>query len=675
MAFAGTMSRALRLMRKPPGYTVRRIAREASMEADRVLAPLAARRISAGWLVRAAGQPNLAALWQKLAERPYPLQTTTFDAAEFSTRFPQAKRKIMAAAERALAREIDLLGTGPTKLGMPIDWLRDVRTGDRWEPAFCRSIDYVNRGRPSDVKIPWEISRLQWLLPAGQAFRLTGEERFAAAARDIVDEWIAGNPYAWTVNWSCTMEPALRILGWTWLFHQFARSRAWADEGFRGRFLSALYLHGQFVEKHIERSSINGNHLTADAAGLVFAGLFFGSIGDAPRWAAAGWSELVREIERQVHPDGVDFEASVPYHRLVVELFLLPGRYRQAFALPIPSVYADRLRAMARFTSAYSRPDGSSPVWGDADDGRALPLGTQGLTDHRYLVGLIALAFDDPELMALPWGEGDEIAWHFGTAALARKRPDAPLTSQAFKDGGFYILRNARSHVFIDCGPVGLAGLGGHGHNDALAFEAWLDGVPLIVDRGSYVYTASFEERNAFRSTRAHSTLQVDGQEINRFYAPDNLWNLHEDARAACLAFTSSSDADQFVGLHHGYQRLADAVTIHRTVTLDHRSGLLTIRDEASGSGHHSLRLPFAISREVKPGALARRSVTLAAGSRSFLLEWDGDPAWKWTLEPTRLSPRYGVVLPSSRLVWTAEADLPLRLDISLRPVQGRRPE
>ena len=32
-------------------------------------------------------------------------------------------------------------------------------------------------------------------------------------------------------------------------------------------------------------------------------------------------------------------------------------------------------------------------------------------------------------------------------------------------------------HVLIDAGPVGMAGRGGHGHNDCLAFDAMLDGV------------------------------------------------------------------------------------------------------------------------------------------------------------------------------------------------------
>ena len=674
MALSASLARLARVLRKPPGYVIRRSLREARMEGDRLLGPLAARRVTGERLARQAGAASLGDLWERLRQRPYPLAGGNFDAEDFSARFPEAREAILAAAERAVSREVDLLGCGPVELGRPIDWLGDLKTGDRWQPAFCRSIDYVNRGRPSDVKRPWELSRLQWLLPAGQAFRLTGDERYAQAARDIVDEWISANPHAWTVNWSCTMEPALRILSWTALFHFLAGSQSWADEGFRGRFLSALYMHGSFVETHIERASINGNHLTADAAGMVFAGLFFEGIGAAGRWAAAGWRELEREIGLQVHPDGVDFEASVPYHRLVAELFLLAARYRQVRGLDVSSAYAGRMKAMAAFTAAYSRPDGTSPVWGDADDGRAVPLGTQALGDHRYLVGLVALAFDDEALSARSWGAGDEIAWHFGPAAPSRRQPERAPASAAFREGGVYILQNARNHVFVDCGPVGLAGLGGHGHNDALSFEAWLDGTALIVDPGAYVYTSSFEERNAFRSTAAHNTIQVDDAEINRFHSPDNLWNLHEDARAECLVFRTSKEETEFVGLHHGYQRLAEPAIVRRSLRLDHATGALDMRDEVSGPGRHRLSLPLHLSPDVSVTEDGGDAVTLAAGGKRFRLEWSGSSGWELSVEPARVSPSYGVAIPSSRLVWRREGSTPCDLRIRISASEDGRP-
>src|SRR6185312_14839005 len=154
----------------------------------------------------------------------------------------------------------------------------------RWPLGYFRGIDYINRGRPSDVKTVWELSRLQWIVPCGQAYVLTREVRHAAVARDIIEQWIEANPYACSVNWACTMEPALRIFSWTWMFFACGRSTAWADSVFRERFLCTLYLHGLFTQRFIERSDINGNHFTADAAALVLAGAFFGVSHDAGSW-------------------------------------------------------------------------------------------------------------------------------------------------------------------------------------------------------------------------------------------------------------------------------------------------------------------------------------------------------------------------------------------------------
>lgn len=663
MDVSSLIARAGRLLRKPPGYLVRRIAHEIKMESDRVLAPAQARRMSGKALARMAGVADVDALWDLLARRPYPVVTSGLDRQEFERLFPGAEEIIFSRAQDALAHRIDLLGTGPVELGARIDWLQDFKTGDRWPAAFCRSIDYMNRGRPSDVKVPWELSRLQWLLPAGQAFVLTGDEAYARGVRDVIEQWIDANPYAWSVNWSCTMEPALRLQTWTWFFHVFARSEAWRDATFRSRFLSMLYLHGAFTEKHIERSTINGNHLTADAAGMVFAGLFFRGIGDADRWAEEGWRTLVAEMPLQVHEDGVDFEASTAYHRLVTELFLMPARYRLAAGLPIAADYRARLEAMGKFAAAYTRPDGTSPNWGDADDGRALPMGTQALGDHRYLVPMIEATFGSAAVAVPPAG-GDEIAWHCGLDRIGATFATT-IASQAFPQGGVYILAAGDSHVFIDCGPVGLAGLGGHGHNDPLSLDAWLGGEPLIVDPGSYVYTASFEDRQAFRSTAYHNTPQLDGIDANRLHAPDNLWNMHDDARAECLAFEPTATGGRFAGRHFGYERLSQAAIVLRTVRLD---GALTVEDEITGEGRLEIEIPYHLA----PGVTVFQedaSFRLAAGGRAFRLTWEAPEGSELRIEDARFSPSYGVAVATKKLVLRLAAALPARICIRVEQI------
>lgn len=657
--------RAHRIFRKPPSYVAQRLIREADCELDRWLAPIRERRMTSARLLAISGAASIDALWQKLRSRPYPAVTTPIDAALLEKLEPGERERILAAAQRACEHTVDLLGTGPVSLGDEIDWSHDHRVGQGWPPGFARSIDYVNRDRPSDVKVPWEISRLQWLIPAGQAYLLTGDDRYALSARRILQDWIAKNPLAYTVNWSCTMEAALRIFTWSWLFHVFAGSTSWRDEKFRSDFLASLYLHGDFTRRHIEKADINGNHYTADLAGLVIAGLFFGDMGDAPRWREIGWNGLQEEIDRQVFADGVDFEASCPYHRLVLELFLWPALYRQACGEAVPAPYAERLLAMTRFVAAYAREDGSSPLWGDADDARALPFGGQKLGDHRYLIGLTAVAFKDPALAASFSGSRSELIWVLGpeSAASLPIAPGAVVPSAAFPQGGVYIMRHRDSHVFIDCGPLGLAGRGGHGHNDALSFEAWLNGAPLIVDRGSYVYTASFDDRNAFRATASHNTPCVDGEEINRF-DPQNLWSMQNDARAECKTWLSDDSQDVLIGIHHGYERIG--VKVERQITLRKLSGTLEIVDRLSGEGDHDVVIPIHLAPGVEY-RLQEASVCLHSMGQSFDVSWEG-ANWQLAAEPSTVSPSYGVRLPTHRLAWRRIGSLPADLKVTIVP-------
>lgn len=662
MDVAGVVSKIGRGLRKPPRYVAERAWHELVSRLEKYRAPARARSLSGEALARQAGHPSVAALWQALAERTAPVELDLSSEA-LDAIAPGETARLIASAERAMAHQVDMLGSGLVDLGPSIDWHRDFKSGMRFEPAFCKDIAYNDLDKPNDVKLPWELSRMQWMIPLGQAYRLTGDERYAAEVRALVSHWIDENPVAYSVNWACTMDVALRGISWVWFFFAFAQSPAWADAGFRSRFLAMLYQHGDFISRHLEKADVNGNHYTADAAGLAMLGLFFGKIGNAEGWADLGWDILSTELPRQVFPDGVDFEASVPYHRLVQELFLYPALYRMRCGLPVEEAYRERLLAMARFTEAYSREDGSVPLWGDADDARTLPFKQDIVNDHRYLIGLAGLMFDDAALIDTFHGPRQEIAWMLGAEAAAQLSAvrSAAACSAAFPAGGFFILRDERNHVFIDCGDLGLAGRGGHGHNDILSFEAMLDGVHLITDCGAYLYTADYRERNHFRSTAYHNTPRVDGEEINRFIRPDYLWVLRNDARPTVGAFETGAAQSRFSGSHGGYARLASPLVIERTFVLDHQKCSLSIEHRFVGNDAHRVEVPFHLAPGVEPIDIERGNVRLRAGSRTFTLSWDSDD-WECSEGEARVSPTYGVVAPIRRLLLSNARAAPLTI-------------
>lgn len=639
--------------KKSPRVLADRLITELKAESDRFFAPRRASGLSERDLLHKLEASSLEDLWKGLGEIPYLTMTAPVSGSLYDEVCPGDFARIMKAAEDALCHRVDLLGSGKVELGQKIDWHKDYKTGITWRPVYIRSIDYNNPERPSDVKFPWEVSRVQWLIPAGQAFLITGDERYAEAVRDVLDDWIDSNPYAYSVNWACTMEAALRILTWSWFFHVFKSSTAWSGRIFRYKFLKSLYLHGDFTARNLEKSDVNGNHYTADAAGLVFAGLFFGCKGAAVEWQCKGWEILLSEMPMQVFADGVDYEASIPYHRLVFELFFLPALYRVKNGLSVDQGYLNRLAVMARFTIAYSRPDGTVPLIGDADDARALPFGGQGINDHRYLPSLLGLAFGLTEFTGFHSGPKSEAFWLFG-----KQTSDLPETcasdagSAAFPEGGFYVMRNNSDHVFIDCGPLGLMGRGGHGHNDCLSFEASLNGVRLISDCGAYLYTASYKDRNLFRSTAYHNTPQVDGEEINRFIRWDYLWTLQNDAKHKVELWEKVGSIEIFRGSHSGFRRLHAPVTPVRTIILDHKMHGLIIHDRFIGDGKNMITIPLHLDSVVSVSHISEGGLTLKVNDNAFDLFWLDTENWVLSEQEGRVSPCYGVALKTTRLVW-----------------------
>jgi hypothetical protein len=293
-------------------------------------------------------------------------------------------------------------------------------------------------------------------------------------------------------------------------------------------------------------------------------------------------------MEHQVRSDGCAHEASIPYHRLVTELFVCGTQAADALEPNrLPDWHRERLDRMLAFTRDYTRPDGLAPQIGDADDGRFLPLGDYGRLDprdHRHL-------------------------FHQADRAYAPARE-----SSAYPEGGFYVLRAEGLYAIVRCGDTGRYGRGGHSHNDQLSFELVVDGNPVVADPGTYLYTADPEARNLFRSTGYHATLRLGGAEQNELRT-DDLFAMEDRAQAEALAW----DERSFEGRHQGHTR---RVELGR--------GELRITDTVESTGGQELEWTFPLA----PGAELE--------VRAEGLEFRAEDGWH--------SPSYGVRVPTKFL-------------------------
>ena len=561
--------------------------------------------------------------------QPAQIRNTISDAAQ---------TEIFARAEKAMRLDIEMLGSGPVQLSRPVDWTLDFKSNINWSMQPSLRLPVNDLKRPSDIKVPWELSRLQWLLPVGQAYVLNEDEKYATFAKEIIHEWMIANPVCRGPNWVCAMDVALRGISLVWLFQACKSSDVWAQPEFLENLIKQLILHAKFIDSNLEYADVNGNHLTADLAGLTVLGTAMGGAGISKRWVERSWGLLKDELPKQVLSDGVCFEASLPYHRLVAELFLLPVLARQNVGLNVDDAYLKKLKLMGVFTAAATRPDGTVPVWGDADDGRALPLGTQAINDHQYLAETLK-TMNSP-LKAPCY---DETLWWLGVGNNTEPLADEPISS-SFDDAGVFVMRDGSNHIFADVGPVGMDGRGGHGHNDCLSFCATLEDVPLIIDPGAYVYTADWQARNHFRGTAAHNTPQIDGEEINRFVRPEYLWVLRNDAVPEVRQWSASEDTDLLVGAHSGYQRLQSPVTPIRTIMLKKTTNSLFITDVFEGTAEHTVRIPYTFAPGIEIDPVSSGVWRISNQASSFLAISSTPDTWSGTIEAASYSPSYGVV-------------------------------
>jgi hypothetical protein len=528
--------------------------------------------------------------------------------------YPSEKDKVISRADKICNHTFDLLGSGDADLGIKIDWHRDFKTGYRWDPDTYYKDIKIPYGK-ADIKVPWELSRFQHAVTLGQAYWLTNDDKYAQEFASQVTDWIDSNKPLFGVNWQCTMDVAIRTCNWI-AGYSFLKDSPRITDAFLLKFLKSLYQHGKHIRKNLEYSEVlTSNHYLSNITGLVYLGVLFPEFKESGEWKQFGIQELIREMQKQVYPDGCDFEASTCYHRLVLEFFfystllvvindpVFDGRnHRSVSEKVFGPEYTDKLYRMFDAVLYLLKPNGMMPQIGDNDSGRLHAFAERDVLDMRYLLALGAVFFQEAAFKVREFGLCEETLWIFGKDGLEiwQGLPEnslASLRSRSFPDAGWYVMRHEKNYMIISCGPNGQNGNGGHAHNDKLSFELMIKGEDAIVDPGTYLYTPDPLSRNIFRSTTFHNTVTIDGMDQNGFSPSDRLlFTMQNDSHPKAIRWDMGTDMDIFIGEHYGYRKLASPVIHQREIRFHKIKGTCEIIDRFAGQGEHLFEWNLIVS-------------------------------------------------------------------------------
>ncbi len=386
---------------------------------------------------------------------------------------------------------------------------------------------------------------------------------------NTINKWIIENPFGKGTGWE-PYPTSLRIINWIkWHF----KTKGLSDDAKLSLWNQVKWLDGR-LEFHLL-----GNHLFVNAKALLFASALFGLDEESKIYRKAV-RILMEELDEQFLADGAHFELSPMYHALAMEDLL--DLYQLVPALP------------SNFPSQQIL--------------------------NRYIHGM--------KWLFLMKYENDELA-HFNDCANGIAPTFKELTELCVRLGlehsfennknfthleqsGFSVIKNENIHLIADIGNIGPDYLPGHAHADSLSFELSIKGKRVVINSGTSEYGLSIE-RIRQRSTSAHSTIEIDGENSSEVWSG---FRVARRAKVSGIEKIESRQLIEFSAEHNGYTRLVTKPKHRRNWRINDES--LEIVDEVSGSNNR-IQLRFFLHPTINV-EMCEDGVTLSTYSENLAM-------------------------------------------------------
>ena len=287
------------------------------------------------------------------------------------------------------------------------------------------------------------------------------------------------------------------------------------------------------------------------------------------------WNEAIRilteELPRQNYSDGVNKEMSLHYQSFVMEAYGLLYLLMLKNKIKIPSIWKRYLTSMSEFLADSIDESGSVIEFGDSDEGKLLDLKGEIENYYQYVLNLMSCILDK-KYTDSDWHEN--LYWIVPSQLRIEKKKYVPALANCRKDGGYTFLRSQDRKILIgiDHADLGFGSIAAHGHADALSFQMFIDGMPIFVDPGTYLYHCGLKKRNVFRKTENHNTITVNEKDQSEMLGAF-LWG--KRANCKLINFENTPDKTILVAEHDGYHPI-----IHRRIFEFDGNRKLFIKDQ-----------------------------------------------------------------------------------------------
>jgi uncharacterized heparinase superfamily protein len=372
----------------------------------------------------------------------------------------------------------------------------------------------------------------EYLLPLADRYLKTLDKKYLEKAKQIISSWINANGMVGTGSGWDSYTISMRLGNWL-SFYGEIKDEIEKDEAFLLQFNESLAEQYRYLGTHLEKDLL-ANHYLENLKALIVGAWYFD---DMPTLALA-LPLFNEQLDEQILPDGMHFELSPMYHKVILENAL-----RVASALETNGHATEGIRRhlqdMCNCLHSLERHTTRTPLFNDSGDNVA-----------KHKDALLAC-----------------VKTCFGIV---------PEYKDCLPDAGYYLMeRKVGGHtvkIIFDVGAPGSGYAMGHAHCDALSLECFIDGQPWIVNCGTYAYQD--ERRLEYKKTLSHSTVRAERCEQSE------CWGAFRVARFARSQFIDLQDEGTAIVVK-GRMRDFCGHEIERTLRLSDQG--LEITDEALG--------------------------------------------------------------------------------------------
>ena len=446
------------------------------------------------------------------------------------------------------------------------DFLLDSRsTTDHSFDSQCLSNDmelpiHVGKERGKDIKVPWELARFQYVPILAAAYFKTGDEAYADKAKELLISWLDANQFGYGIHWFNGMEVSIRAVNWIiaiqWLHEPLSN-----DIMFYKRLICSLYDHMRYLENNWEwYDGRTNNHYLANLVGYAYLCYFFQQLpGIQKKWDWC-YQRIQDELAWQIFDEGASYEGSTHYHGLVTELFVhgfLIARYMNEI---IDSQIQKKLLNMLIFIKCcQGTSDKNVMMIGDNDSGSLLDV-------RLFSIDYLAVYFnsDMQRVTYLSYGK------------------------KYYKEFGLLISKQRDWHVSLRHPTYAPRQPTGHFHHDSGSITLAYNGIPIVIDPGSYTYTGSVYWRNYFRSPSVHSTVYEPSEyEEPDLFALSRKSYIHDDISMRAYILFSDGVIGRLVVITDQQVRIIDECLFNEPTQLTWNFTLdpeITVKKSSDGT-------------------------------------------------------------------------------------------